>query len=269
MEPEIEGRLVSDHRILSHRLYKQIGITFVGLCFLIGAVYAGYMYYAGPSIREAQLEDALENKIAQLDANPLPFEYTIVPNAQEIIKLPELQQFSTEELTSEFEKNSNQINQNEGEMPSIYNIPVGEITYLEYINNLPLAEQEIVFQMHDEIRTLTKELGLQQQQVSLAERVGQPEKVAYKDNLHSISNTPLVYPSLRVVEAAFIGQLLSRQFPSQATFYKDYTGAYIKEGVRYGYYTLLEAEIAVLVADDYINLAIKNDKAAKIFDSLE
>ncbi len=270
MEPEIEGRLVSDHRIWSHRFYKQIGLTFVGLCFLIGAMYTGYIYYAGPSIKEAQTEQVLAQVIAELDKNQLPFTYTIVPNAPELIKLPERVELSVEELVSIYKiAPKRDIPSSDEEALSIYGMPVGEVTYLEYINSLPAEPQEIIFQMHDEIRMLTKKLGSPYTQVSLVARVGELESAAFKDNLNQISNEPLVYPSLRVVEAEFITQILSKQFPSQASFYRDYTDAYIADGVGYGYYTPLEAQIAAMVANDYINAAMENSEVVKVLESLE
>jgi hypothetical protein len=269
MPSDTDAKVLSDHKLMPSSFYHKIGLTFLGLTFLVGLVYAGYAYYAGPILLEAELLSQLEAEIAELEANPPPFEFVVVPNALRDITIPEPVIPIMEELMSEFSAAKKNIPRTDGEPAIIFDIPVGETSYIEYINNLPSELQEPIFQMHDELIALTKSLGDKYPQVTLAERVGQTDQLAYSDFSTAIASQPLVYPSLRVVEAEFIATLLATQFPSEAAFYREYADSYITDGVGYGYYTDQEASISAMVVADYIAAAKENEKVAPVLQSLE
>ncbi|MFN3693284.1 MAG: hypothetical protein ACK4SL_04305 [Candidatus Paceibacteria bacterium] len=227
------------------------------------------MFYAAPTIREDKLWQEFEAKIAEIEANPPAFEFIVVPNALEAISLPERINQDPEELKTEFllaQAKTSRVNE---EPPTIFDMPVGETTYIEYINNLPVELQETLFQMHDELRAVTRSLGTMYEQVPLAERIGEGDQVAYKDLLTPEKDQPLVYPSLRVVEAEFIHQVLATQFPTNAPFYQEYVNSYIADGVGYGYYSALEADVAKMVVSDYLAAARQNASTAAVLQSLE
>lgn len=227
------------------------------------------MYYEAPIIPEDHLWQEFEAKIAEIEANPPAFVFTVVPNALEAISLPERINQDPAELKAEFSAAQAKVSQVNEEPPTVFNIPVGETTYIEYINNLPSEQQAPLFQMHDELRTVTRSLGSKYEQLPLAERVGQSDQVAYKDSLTPEKDEPLVYPSLRVVEAEFIRQVLAIQFPSNAAFYQEYADGYIADGVGYGYYSTLEADVAKMVVSDYLAAAKQNASTAAVLQSIE
>ncbi|MBY0538771.1 hypothetical protein K2P47_05250 [Patescibacteria group bacterium] len=227
------------------------------------------MYYVAPVIREEQLLQELEAKLAEIEANPPLFEFSIVPNALETITISEPLGQEIAYLQTDFSAAVARNPRPDEEPATIFEMPVGDFTYIEYINNLPAELQEPLFQMHDELQTLTKQLGSKYEQTSLAERIGEIDQLAYRETLSLERNQPLVYPSLRVVEAQFIGEVLASQFPSNASFYRDFVNAYIDEGVAYGYYSSFEAEMARMLVNDYLEAAKQNVSAQLALQSLE
>ncbi len=269
MEPEIEGRLVSDHRILSHRLYRRIGMTFLGLCFLIGAVYAGYMYYAAPAIIEEQAKVDSNNFIAKKMANVAPFAFTIVPEALTTLTVPEQATPSLQDLTTEFtDARATLPSINDAEIESIYDLPVGDITFLEYLNNLPRDIQDPLLQMQSEIDVLVVALNKTHEQKTLAVQIGRDGDLLYEDATR-FDGEVSVYPSHRVAEARLVSEVLARQFPSEADFFREYTNEYIAKGVAYGHYSKLDAAVSLMLVDDYLKVAEQNEQAKVVLQSLE
>lgn len=215
------------------------------------------MYFAWPQINETKLWEQLQIELADIEANSTPLEFTIVPDAPEALSMPERLVVSGDELLAEFTaaRAKVAITPDGTEVPTMFMVPVGELTYIDYINELPVELQTPLFQMHDEMTAVTKALGTAYDQTSLAERAGQPDQLAYAQLLTEAAYQPLVYPSLRVVEAQFISEVLARQFPSSAEFYRDYANSIINDGVGYGYYTEEEAIMARLLVDNYLKLA--------------
>jgi hypothetical protein len=271
MEPETEARLVSDHKVIPLRVYRGIGVAFLSLSIIVGAGYAGYMYFAWPQINETQLWQQLQIELADIETNTPPLEFTIVPDAPEALKMPERLVVTGDELLAEFTAAQAKvaIGADGAEIPTMFMVPVGELTYIDYINELPVELQTPLFQMHDEMTAVTKALGTAYDQTSLAERVGQPERLAYAQSITEAALQPLVYPSLRVVEAHFISEVLARQFPSSAEFYRDYANAMINDGVGYGYYTQQEAIMARLLVDNYLNLAALDTSVQQLLSPKE
>lgn len=266
MEPETEARLVSDHKVIPLRVYQRIGIVFLALSTFVGVVYAGYMYFAWPQINESRLWQQLQIELADIEANTPPLEFTIVPNALQVLSMPERLVVSNDELQAEFTIAQAKVafDPTSTEVPTMFTVPVGELTYIDYINELPVELQTPLFQMHDEITAVTKALGTAYDQTSVAERVGQLDRLVYAQSLTEEAHQPLVYPSLRVVEAHFISEVLARQFPSSAEFYRDYANSFIDDGVGYGYYTEQEAIMARLLVDNYLNLAAADTSAQQL-----
>jgi hypothetical protein len=271
MEPETEARLMSDHKVIPLRVYRRIGAAFLTLSIVVGAVYAGYMYFAWPQINESQLWQQLQIELADIEANTPPLEFTIVPNATEVLSMPERIVATADELLAEFTAAQAKvaIGADGAEIPTMFMVPVGELTYIDYINELPAELQTPLFQMHDEMTAVTKALGTAYDQTTLAERVGQPDQLAYASSLTEAAHQPLVYPSLRVVEAHFISEVLARQFPSSAAFYRDYANSIITDGVGYGYYTEQEAIMARLLVDNYLNLAAADTSVQQLLSPKE
>lgn len=269
MEPEIEGRLVSDHRIWSHRLYKQIGLTFVGLCFVVGAVYTGYMYYAAPIMAEEKAAAASDHLLSELIANAGPFTFTIVPNAAETLSVPELAPQPVDALKAEFAVvRASLPSRSETEIENILDVPVGEMTFLEYLNGMPREMQDPFMQMQGEIDQLVVQLNQKFEQKTLAERIGEANVLLYPE-ASKFKGVTSVYPSQRVAEAYFVGQALAAQFPSQAQFYTDFINEYIKNGIAYGHYTDLDATVSKMLVDDYVKSAIVTEQGKLVLQSLE
>ena len=270
MEQETEGHLVSDHRLLSQRTYQQIGMTFVGLCFLVGTVYVGYLYYAGPIIAEEQDSKEFESIVADLASKQKEMTYEIVPQALSELTIPDPVEPSQADLLREFSEATKSLPETlDSEMPSLYNMPVGEITYVEYLSNLPLEIQQPLYQMHVELRHLTTALNKKYPQVSLAERAGKPEAVRFIESASNLDGALSVYPSLNVVESYFVAEVLAKEFPSQASFFREYADMYIKNGIAYGHYSALDARIATLLVDDYLTQAEKSEQGKVALQTLE
>lgn len=269
MEPETEARLVSDHKVISHRVYKRIGLTFVGLCFLVGAVYAGYMYYAAPIIAQQQSTDAFNRYFTELFAEKRPFTFSVVPKAIEILTVPEPNTQSPDELKNEFAAARMSLSSTtDSEVQNILDLPVGEITFLEYLNEMPREIQDPFMQMQGEIDELVVHLNQQYEQKTLSERIGEPSTLLYPEASKFKGKTS-VYPSQRVTEAYFIGQTLARQFPSQANFFNDFVDEYIKNGIAYGHYSKLDATVSKMLVDDYIKSATDTEQGKLVLQSLE
>lgn len=270
MEPEIEGRLVSDHRLLSHRLYTRIGMTFLGLCFLVGAVYTGYVYYAAPMIVEQQQTQFFAALVDDMEANPGEVTFTIVPDAQTRILVPEPVALPAEALALEFAAARAALTDDANDdAPTAFDVPVGEVTYLEYLSTLPAELQTPLFQMHQELRTLTKHFNQQYPQETLATRAGKPNDVRHAELANDVNGNLSVYPSLNVVEAYFIEAVLAREFPSTIVQTQEYVDQFVSQGIAYGHYTAAEAAIARMLATDYITEAEKSEAAKIVFQSLE
>jgi hypothetical protein len=269
MEPETEGHLVSDHRLLSQRTYQQIGMTFVGLCFFVGAVYVGYHYYAGPIIAEEQAIEVSDRIFAEKLSHLAPFTFSIVPNALEMVSVPELEPEDSQMLKTEFATaRATLLDITDSQIENIYDLPVGDITLLEYLNILPPEIRLPLQQMQIEIETLVLELSKSRVQETLAERVGMPEALMYVEATKTRGITT-VYPSNRVAEAHFFGEVLAKQFPSQASFFREYVDMYIKNGIAYGHYSALDARIAIVLVDDYLTQAEKNEQGKMALQALE
>ncbi len=269
MEPEIEGRLVSDHKVISHRTYKRIGVTFVGLCFLVGSIFVGYIYFAGPKLAAEQAAVATERFFAELFAQAAPFSFTIVPNAIETLTVPAQTTQSADELKSELAAARVNIpNGVDSAVQNILDLPVGEVTFLEYLNEMPREIQDPFIQMQDEIDQLVLDLNQKHEQKTLAERIGEPSALLYPE-ASTFKGATSVYPSQRVAEAYFVGQALALQFPSQAEFLTDFLNEYINNGVAYGHYSQLDAAVSKMLVDDYIQSAAKTEQGKLVLQSLE
>lgn len=269
MEPETDGRLMSDHKVISHRTYKRIGIAFLGLSFLVGAVYTGYAYYASPIIAEQQSVEASDRLLAELFAHATPFSFTIVPNALETLTVPAQTTQSADELKAEFAAARVNLPSNtDSEAQNIFDLPVGEITFLEYLNEMPREIQDPFIQMQDEIDQLVFDLNQKYEQKTLTERIGESNALLHPE-ASKFKGVTSVYPSQRVTEAYFVGQALAIQFPSQAQFYTDFIDEYINNGVAYGHYSKLDASVSKILVDDYIKSATKTEQGKLVLQSLE
>ncbi len=270
MEPETEGRLVSDRKVISHRTYKRVGLTFVGLCFLVGALYTGYMYYAAPILIQEQAEQFLVQLTNEMEKSLSIVEYSIVPRATSTLVIPAPADIQVEQLQSDYTtaRAGLEINK-DAKVPSIYDLPVGDITYLEYLSNAPLEIQTPLYQMHHELRGVTKHFNRQYSQQSVAARIGKPEEVAYESMAMDAEGKLSFYPSRNVVEARFISEMLARQFPSMAVYVREYANSFINDGIAYGHYTAAEAAVAIQLADDYLAQAEQNQATTPVLQSLE
>lgn len=270
MEPQTEGgRFLSDHRLLPISVYQRIGMSFVALCFIVGVAYVGYIYYAGPIIAEKQSIEASDKLIAEMIAQASPFTFSIVPNALEIFTIPEPVTPSIDELKAEFTTARDTLPRNsDTEIQKIYDLPVGEITFLDYVNGIPREMQDPFIQMQDEIDQLVVHLNQKYEQKTLASRIGEPDALLYPE-ASKFKGMTSVYPSQRVAEAYFIGKALAIQFPSQADFLMDFVNEYINMGVAYGHYSKLDVAITEMLVADYITAASETEQGKLVLQSLE
>ncbi len=270
MTSESEGHLVSDHRVIPNYIYRRIGMAFVAIAFLVGAVYAGYAYYALPSIVAVQDEQLLTSIIDQLEGAVGKEVFSIVPNAPSTITVPPPPVVSVDELRRDLMAARDDLPALEyTEAPSLYAMPVGDVTYLEYLSTVTPEIQTPLYQMHVELRNLTKQFNQQYPQVTVASRIGEPELALFTELANDAAGALSVYPSLNVVEARFVSEVLALQFPSEAAFFRDFANNFINEGVMYGHYTITEAMSASALADTYLMAARQNPETAVVFQSLE
>lgn len=272
MSSPIEAQVLSDHKRLPASFYHKLGIAFLGLSFLSGVVYAGYMYYAAPILQAEQERADTEAFINGLMANAPDFTFEIVPEAPITLTMP-AQDTSTESqaaLRAEFTAaRANLLDPGDSEVPSIYDMPVLDITYLEYMNEMFPEMQYPFLQMLTEVEVLVATLNKSFTQASLANRVGNEAALLYADALLNTENQPSVYPSLRVAQAHFAAEVLASQFPSEANYYREYADSFIQDGVAYGHYSQLDANLTKMLIDDYLNEARKNESGALVLQSFE
>lgn len=272
MPPVPEARVLQDRKRLPASFYHKIGITFLALTFLIGVIYVGCLYYAGPIIKAQQDKADVEAFINSLMANAKPFAFEIVPDALSLLKMP-AQDTSAEskvELTEEFTMaRSGFVNPGDAEVPNILDMPVGEITYLEYMNEMPRELQDPFLQMVSEIETLVESLNKTYSQETLASRIGKNEALIFGDATLNTKGEASVYPSLRVAQAHFAAEILARQLPSQADQFRDFADSYIQNGVAYGHYSQRDAKLTEMLVDDYLNEAAKSPSGSIVIQSIE
>ncbi len=274
MEPDNsnEGHILSDRPIWSVKPEKLVGIS-----FLITAVVAGLVFfslsYISQSRQVTEVSLNVEQLQAQNDANPPQFAFTIVPDLLDRFSVPNLASSTAQDvLLTEFliaQQNLVMHSKNEADAPTVYNMPVNDMLLSEYIVTLPPDLQSMFFQMIVELRAITAHLNRQLPQETLASRVGKPDELVYPSGAEDVYGQPSVYPSLRVVEAHFIGEFLASRFPTQATYYKDYTRQFIYDGVGYGYYTIAEADEAQGLVDAYLERARLQNEVMAMLQSVE
>ncbi len=270
MPPNGDARVVSDHKLTPRSFYHKIGLTFVGLTILVGLVYAGYAYYAMPVLVAEQGRINLDAFFQELLNNQPPFDFIIVPDATDKLMIPEPVKESTAELNAEFETARQQVPTSEGtDIEWIYDMPVGDITYLEYLNEVPREMQDPLLQMHGEVELLVAEKNKLYTQTSLAARVGRESDLRFPEALRDKAGQVSVYPSQRVAEAYFIGEVLARQFPEQASFFREYVKSYIQKGVAYGHYSSLDADMTMMLVADYLTVAEQNEQGKLVLSALE
>ncbi len=272
MPPQPEARVISDHNRLSASTYYKILGTFFGIFLLLGGAYAGYSYYKAPELqaeREKAESDAVINSFI---ANATPFTFTIVPDALTTLTMP-VQDNDGEAkvaLGEEFAlARGSFLNPGDSEVPNIYDMPVGEITYLEYMNELLPEMQYPFLQMLGEVEVLVATLNKSYPQATLATRSGNEQALLYADATLNTEGELSVYPSLRVAQAHFAAEVLASQFPSEANYYREYADSFIQDGVAYGHYSQLDASLTKMLIDDYLNEARKNESGALVLQSFE
>ncbi len=274
MEPDNsnEGHILSDRRIWSAKPEKLVGIS-----FLITAVVAGLAFFSLSYISQSRQVTGgslnVEQLQAQNDANPPQFAFTIVPDLLERFSVPVLATNTAQELLlSEFitaRENLIVHSTEDADAPTIYNIPVTDTIFSEYLISLRDEEKSTFFQLLIELRALTQHLNRQFPQETLAVRVGKPNELLYPSGTKDVYGQPSVYPSLRVVEAHFIGELLANRFPAEAAYYRDYVQQFIYDGVGYGYYTVTEADEAKVLVDNYLDTARLNSDVTALLQNAE
>ncbi len=209
MPPNNEARVMSDHKLAPRSFYHKIGLTFLGLTILVGLVFAGYAYYAAPALLEQQSKADNETFFRDLQATLPPFTYEIVPNAPSLLLIPEPPTVVTQELSNEFEKARAQLSvQTDNEIESIYDLPVGEVTYLEYQNEIARELQDPLLQMLGEVELLVQTLNKKYPQETLASRLNRESDLLYRDAVLDKNGHLSIYPSMRVAEAHLIGEIL-------------------------------------------------------------
>lgn len=272
MPPVSEAQVLSDHKRLSASFYHKIGLTFIGLSFLSGMVYAGYAYFAAPILQAEQEKLNSDAYISSLMANAPAFTFQIVPDALTVLMMP-VQDTSIESkasLNEEFTSaRSNFINPGDSEVPNIYDMPVLDITYLEYMNEMFPEMQYPFLQMLTEVEVLVTTLNKSYTQATLANRAGNEAALLYAEATKNTQGELSVYPSLRVAQAHFAAEVLASQFPSEANYYREYADSFIQDGVAYGHYSQLDASLTKMLVDDYLSAAMKNESGAFVLQSFE
>ncbi len=274
MEPDNsnEGYILSDRRIWFVKLDKLVGISFLITTVVAGLAFVSLSYiYQSRQVTEVSLD--VEQFQAQNDANPPQFAFTIVPDLLERFSVPALATNTAQEiLLREFltaRENLIIHSPEDVDTPIIYNIPVSDTILSEYLIGLRDEEKSTFFQLLIELRALTQHLNRQFPQDTLAVRVGKPNELLYPSGAKDVYGQLSVYPSLRVVEAHFIGELLANRFPAQAAYYRDYVQQFIYDGVGYGYYTVTEADEAKVLVDNYLDTARLNSDVAALLQNVE
>jgi hypothetical protein len=272
MPPVPEARVLQDRKRLPASFYHKIGITFLALTFLVGVIYVGCLYYAGPMLKAQQEKSAVEAYINNLMANAQPFAFQIVPDALTSLKMPE--QVNNADVTAQLNEEftlarSGFVDPGDTEVPNIFDMPVGEITYLEYMNEMPRELQDPFLQMQSEIEVLVATLNKSYSQETLASRIGKKEALIFSDATLNTEGEVSVYPSLRVAQAHFAAEILARQLPSQADFFREFADSYIQSGVAYGHYSQLDAKLTEMLIDDYLNEVAKSPSGSIVIQSIE
>jgi hypothetical protein len=267
-----EAVVLRDHKRLSSSFYHKIGLTFLGLTLLVGIVYTGTLYYAAPILQAEQEKANSEALINNLIANAPPFTFQIVPDALTALKMPD-QENSAESkvaLNEEFTSaRSHFLDPGDSEVPNIYDMPVGEMTYLEYMNELSPEIQYPFLQMLSEIEMLVVERNKEYLQTTVASRTGNDQALVFGEASLNTRGEVSVYPSLRVAQAHFAAEVLARQFPSEAGFYREYADSFIQSGLAYGHYSKHDASRTQALVDDYLNAAAKNESGLLVLQSFE
>lgn len=228
------------------------------------------MYYAAPILIQEQTEQFLVELTNEMEKNLGVVEYSIVPDATSTLAIPVPADIQVDQLQSDYATaRAGLLANKDAKAPSIYDMPVGEITYLEYLSNAPLELRVPLYQMHHELRGVTKLFNRQYPQQSVAARIGKPEEVAYESMAMDAEGKLSFYPSRNVVEARFISEVLARQFPSMAVYVREYADSFISDGISYGHYTAAEAAVATQLADDYLTRAEQNSATTPVLQSLE
>jgi hypothetical protein len=271
MPQDTEAQVLSDRKLLPSSFYHKVGLTFLGVTILVGLVYTGYAYYAAPILRVEQERANTEAFIRDLMENAPAFTFQIVPDAPTMLTMPSpARNVSRAVLSEEFTSARASLqNLGDGEVPNIYDLPVGGETYLDYINELPRGLQDPFLQMLSEIDELVATLNTSYEQITLANRVGEDEALLFREATLNTKGELSVYPSLRVAHAHFAAEVLARQFPSEANFYREYADQFIQSGVAFGHYSESDARLTEMLIDDYVKAAEKNELGLQVLQSFE
>jgi hypothetical protein len=273
MSSPIEAQVLSDHKRLPASFYHKLGITFLGLSFLSGVVYAGYVYFAAPILQAEQEKLNSDAYISSLMANAPAFTFQIVPGALTTLTMPAQQDTSVESqaaLAAEFSAaRANLLDPGDAEVSNIYDMPVLDITYLEHMNGLPYEMQDPFLQMLSEVEVLVATLNKSNSQATLAARIGNEPALLFAEATKNTENELSVYPSLRVAQAHFAAEVLARQLPSEAEYFREYAQSFIESGIAYGHYSKQDASLTQLLIDDYLSAALKNESGAFVLQSFE
>lgn len=272
MPPQSEARIISDHNKFSANFYYKILGFFLGVVFLLGGLYASYLVYMAPTLQAEREKAGSDALINNLIANATPFTFQIVPDALTALKMPvqdtsvESRAVETDEFTA---ARSNLFDLGDAEVPNIYDMPVGEITYLDYMNELPRDVQDPFLQMMSEVEALVTALNKTYSQATLANRAGNEAALLYAEATKNTEGELSIYPSLRVAQAHFAAEVLARQLPSEAEFFRDYANSFIQDGVAYGHYSKQDASLTEMLIDDYLSAASKNESGLLVLQSFE
>jgi hypothetical protein len=270
MPPNTEGAVVSDRKLVSQSFYTKIGLTFVGLCFVIGAVYTGYLYYALPAITEDMAIESSDRFFADTIAGLPPFTFSVVPDALATLSIPKPSTESLADLKTELASAATLLRSSEeNDIEVIYDMPVGDVTLLEYLNELPSELQYPMIQMQDELTAIVSKLNSEYPQVTLAARVRGGEDVGEIPGSLDGAGKVSVYPSIRVVEAYYFTDVLSRQFPGQKSRFDEYVTNFVQQGTSRGHYSEADAAVARLLVEDYMKAAEKSEIAQPVLGSFE
>lgn len=203
-------------------------------------------------LTDEELRAEFDRLVAEAEAKPFVFEF--VPNALEVIALPA----PVDTTASDFENYQTlkpavgMFTEEDVEEDTVYAFAFGDDSYGEYINTS--EHQFMLYQLHDELRYITKNLNFLHPRPVLTERIEGVEQIGTVDPALFGDETPSVYPSVRAVEGFLVAEVMSRFDQANAEKYKAMGEAFAKRGIMYGHYGASDVAAARSVVEQYFGL---------------
>lgn len=250
-----EARIIDDRTSRPRSFYRRVGILFFGGATLTAIVWGGISYLYAPHENEAAFQESIGLAFMEAVNPEAPVEFILVPATvvDDAISLLTTPATTTDMVVWEERTTARNLVSIDTPLDTVYDFPVGDTFYEVMVNEVPF--KETLFQMHDEVRELVYQVNFQSGQdiavLPLATRVGKEDEVRFIESV-TLGTPPIIStaPSIRVVEATVVGQLLAHLFPAEATYYNQLTEEYIDRGITYGLYgpedVLLSQEIGRL-----------------------